>query len=410
MVDMDSEHQSIDDFNYSKNLTREQLELIANSVIGPLFHNRHMIQLDGNEEKQANDKFEFWIDWLEIIKNVVTSFDIIRSLDFPPHPQKQKLDKRFFELSEEDQIRCSELVKRSDSEIRKFVADSRKQIDLLWDQYMDKPKPKLDKLMADHRDKLEALNWSEDDLFDDAKWFSFSEETRRAILQERTDFKSKYEQLSEELPNYIHEKDAELSYEMRKNETELSNEIHRELSTMLGEENAEVALGMGSTDIECFLGYMPYVQFARIIEGLQNELHMLRNGEVSSANRIFSKKERGDRRDPTVIKEIKNQAGLIYRGLRNAGVPSDQAVDAINDYIRQYEPTLCMTKDAIVKRAPSHFANLPISYLSSRKLPLVKGAMLERYEHESMGECISRHVSDWFGLYIWDLKNLPGNK
>lgn len=407
---MDSEDQLIDDFNYSKKLTREQLELIANSLIGPLFHNRHLIKLDGDEEEQANDKFEFWIDWLEIIKNVVIDFDIIRSIDFPPHPQQQKLDKRFFELSEEDQIRCSVLVKKFNSEIRNIVADQRKQIDLLWNQYMDKPKPKLDKLEADHRDKLEALNWCEDDMFDDAKWFSLNEETRRAILQEQTDFKSKCEQVNEELPYYIHEKDAESSYEIQKKETELSNEIHRELSTMLGEENAEVALGMGTTQIECFLGYMPYAQFNRIIEGLQNELQMLRNGEVSSANRLFSKKERGDRRDPTVIKEIKNQAGIIYRGLRNVGVGSDQAVDAINDYIRQYEPTLCMTKDAIVKRAPSHFANLPIRYLYSRKLPLVDGAILERYKHESMGACIRRHVNDWFGPYNWDLKNLPGNK
>ena len=407
---MDSDHQSFDEFNYAKNLTREQLELIANSVIGPLFHNRHLIKLDGDEEEQANDKFEFWIDWLEIIKNVVTSFDIIRSIDFPPHPQQQKLDKRFFELSEEDQIRCSQLVKKSNSEIRNFVADYMKQSDLLWNQYMDKPKPKLDKLKADHRDKLEALNWCEEDWFDDAKWFSFNEETRRAILQELTDYKSKYEQVSEELPDNIHDKLAELQHQNQKKEIELNKEIHRELSTMLGEENAEVALGMGATKIECFFGYMPYARFARIIDGLQNELQMLRNGEVSSANRIFSKRERGDRRDPTVIKEIKNQAGIIYRGLRNAGAPSDQAVAAINDYIRQYEPTLCMTKDAIVKRAPSHFANLPIRYLSSRKLPLVEGAMLERYKHENMGECISRHVSDWFGLYNWDLKNLPGNK
>lgn len=396
-------------FNFSQDMEREQLEAIVNALIAPFYYEPDLFGVNEACAELNEKRFRFWINWLAGINDKLSNYKLVGNVRFPK-PKTDSLMDAYFRLSEEELEICKTIIQDYSE---KDENPSQEYIDECLTEVSDEELlGSLNNHCIYEQHIYELLSCSGAHLsnvscdlcfVDMNEWLELSVEIRGKILQVIYDKKRKHAERNGPIKEFSLE-DCEFPPVFQK-QGELFAETCEKLSKYLGDENAIIALGGRQIDDLIDDGRKKR-QITSGIQLFRNELILIINGETSDAIKHLTKRTRGDRKDSFILRNLKNEIGYVYRALRFSTANADQAVDTINRVLKSNGLRRYLSKDAIVKKAPSDLSDLHPGDLIHREIPVIEGQELMNYEGESFDDCLYRHADKWLKPYIDDYKEM----
>ena len=115
---------------------------------------------------------------------------------------------------------------------------------------------------------------------------------------------------------------------------------------------------------------------------------------------ILMKKKKGERNDRKATRELKIQAGNVYRALRFSQATSAQALDIINNLLKKYNSKLYFTINAIQNYAPPDLLGLPPKHTIHSSQVILPGKKLTITNHETYQKTLERFAASCLVPYI----------
>ena len=353
MIEDDDGDEEIEEngyINYAQHVPREKLEDLANVFLGPLIENRELFDYHDLSRDNAVKILDFSNIWLSDICQTATESEFFRHLSIPDEiilpgctDSAKRFAHKFDSLSEAEQKKIhifkNELDQADDIRSEKQTLAMQKHTEATTQirEELFKDTFNQDWNASLHLDDYIITTADECRILDKRKSAdeAFEDETRQIVVQ--------YQDACQDLMN--------------------------KMEAIMGFDPSDYFFGDPCLKLIKELGISHRIKQG--IELLGSVLSDLARGQRN----VFTEglnQYRGRPVDATVVKQLKDRIGVTYRALRKIGASQTEAVDAINDALKEDGIPIIMEPDAIRKRAPDDLSlpkwQIPIffdQYISS---------------------------------------------